>query len=105
VTAPAVNPTPPVVTALPFGLVVIDVTTIARNRPRTDRYFVERIDCDDLAFTLRKVNPLFDGSDPEAEGYDVNLSMSTCECRGFLRWSACKHLGAVRAAYERGDLP
>jgi hypothetical protein len=105
-TPPRVNPTPPVVTALPFGLLVIDIQTISRNRTRVDRYFLEKIEgIDDLAFTLKKVNPRFDGTDKEVEAYDINLTAGTCECRGFLRWNACKHLGACREAYEAGRLP
>jgi hypothetical protein len=94
-----------VVTALPFGVVVIDITTIARSRLRTDRYFVERIDCDDLAFSLAKVNPAYHGTDPEEVAYAVNLTHCTCNCKGRHRWGACKHLAGCREAYGRGELP
>jgi hypothetical protein len=105
VPARSVNPYPPLVTASPAGLVVLAVHTLARNRLRTDRYFVERIECDDLAYSLRKCDPAFDGTDPETEVYAVNLTLSTCECRGWLRWGACKHLAGCREAYEEGRLP
>jgi hypothetical protein len=104
-TPPRVNAYPPVVRHLDFGLVVIDLTTIARNRPRTDRYFVERLDCDDLAYSLTKTDPVRVGTDSECECYAVNLSMSTCDCKGWHRWGACKHLAGCREAYEEGRLP
>jgi hypothetical protein len=102
---PRVKPTPPVVTALPFDLLVIDITTISRNRPRVDRYFVEKIDCDDLAYSLAKVNPQYHGTDPDNDAYAVNLTTRTCDCKGWHRWGACKHLAAVTEAYEAGRLP
>ena len=104
-TAPTVNPTPPVVRQLPFGLVVLDITTAKGKTTRTDRYFVERIDCDDLAYSLRKCDPAFDGTDPETDAYAVNLTHSTCDCKGWHRWGACKHLAGCREAYEEGRLP
>jgi hypothetical protein len=91
---------------LDFGLVVLEVTSIARNRLRVDRYFLERIGgIDDLAYSLAKVNPAYHGTDPEETGYAVNLTHSTCDCKGWVRWGACKHLGACREAYEAGRLP
>jgi hypothetical protein len=60
--------------------------------------------CDDLAYQLTKL--FSPGSDPETESYAINLSMSTCECKGFLRHNKpCKHLTAIRNLYERGCLP
>ena len=57
----------------------------------------------DLAYQLRKFHHS-PGSDPESESYAVNLSMSTCECKGFLRHGSCKHLVSVRALFEEGRL-
>jgi hypothetical protein len=105
-TAPAVNAYPPVVRHLDFGLVVIDITTAKGKSPRKDSYFLERIEgIDDLAYSLAKVNPAFHGTDPENEVYAVNLTTSTCDCKGWHRWCACKHLSNVRQAYEEGGLP
>ena len=38
--------------------------------------------------------------------YDVLLNgeRSTCECKGFLRWGHCKHIGALYALAEKGHL-
>jgi hypothetical protein len=58
---------------------------------------------DDLAFQLTKM--FSQGSDTESETYAVNLSMSSCECKGYLRHGgACKHLTATRNLFERGVL-
>jgi hypothetical protein len=94
-----------VVRHLAFGLVVLDLTTVARNRPRVDSYFLERLDCDDLAYSLTKTDPARVGTDPECECYAVNLTHSTCDCKGWHRWGACKHLAGCREAYEEGRLP
>lgn len=50
-------------------------------------------------FRLVKVTT---GTDAEAESYTVFCSQhgpeaDSCECRGCLRWSVCKHKDAVRA--------
>jgi hypothetical protein len=104
-TAPTVNPTPPVVRQLPFGLVVLDITTAKGKTTRTDRYFVERIDCDDLAYTLTKTDPARVGTDRESDAYAVNLTMDSCDCKGHYRWGHCKHVEALALAYEGGQLP
>ena len=44
------------------------------------------------------------GTDPEAESYDVFCSRGgqdhRCECKGFLRFSHCKHIAAVSALLD-----
>jgi hypothetical protein len=105
-------PRPPVKTvvvtcepfALPEDAVGVIITTLAGKKGCCTLYRCSRIDCVDLAFQLSKLH--CPGSDPEAESYCVNLSMTTCECKGFLRHSKpCKHLTATRNLFERGVLP
>jgi hypothetical protein len=95
-----------IVTCEPFaigeaGLGVL-LTTLAGTKGCCTLYRCTRIDCPDLAYQLDKLHS--PGSDPEAEGYAVNLSLSTCECRGFLRHGTCKHLTGCRSRFERGCL-
>jgi hypothetical protein len=104
-TAVAVNPIPPVVRHLDFGLAVLDITSGKGKSVRTDSYFVEPIDCADLAYSLVKTDPALVGTDPGNEAYAVNLTTSTCDCKGWHRHNHCKHLDAVREAYEEGGLP
>jgi hypothetical protein len=97
-----------VVTVEPFSISDGDlgvlITTLAGRKGCCCLYRCTRLDCDDLAFELAKLHS--QGSDPEAERYAVNLSMSTCECKGFLRHGTpCKHLTAVRLLWEKGALP
>jgi hypothetical protein len=90
--------------ALPEDAVGVLITTLAGKKGCCTLYRCSRIDCDDLAFTLTKM--FSPGSDPEAESYAVNLSLSSCECKGYLRHNQpCKHLTATRNLYERGVLP
>jgi len=92
-------------TALPLGLTGLGITTVSRGRARDDFYFVERIEgCDDLAYQLVKMDPALDGTDKEAECYAVNLTTRTCDCKGWHRWTHCKHLDAITAVYEEGGL-
>jgi hypothetical protein len=104
------QPRPPsktaIVTCEPFaidedGLGVL-ITTLAGKKGCCTLYRCTRIDCDDLAFTLTKL--FSPGSDPEAESYAVNLSLSSCECKGHYRHGHCKHLTATRNLFERGCL-
>jgi hypothetical protein len=48
-----------------------------------------------------KVHGAGAGSDEEAESYDVLVAdveaASSCECKGFYRWGACKHLAASKS--------
>ena len=72
---------------------------------RADHYRIERIEgCDDVAYQLSKMDVRLDGTDKEETEYSVNLSMSTCDCKGWHRWEACKHLALVRLAFEEGGL-
>ena len=92
-------------TELPDDLRGLAITSTAGRRERTDFYFIERIEgCDDLAYQLVKMDPALDGTDKEAEAYAVNLTMRTCDCKGWHRWTHCKHLDAVTAVYEEGGL-
>jgi hypothetical protein len=52
------------------------------------------------AFELRKLGPR------GGETYHVLLDgrESTCECKGFLRWSHCKHLESLHALLAAGKL-
>jgi hypothetical protein len=97
-----------VVTCEPFSIgadLAVLLTTLAGKTGCTAFYRVNRITCcPDLAFRLAKL-AFETGSDAEADHYDVNLSASTCECKGFLRWNKpCKHLTALRQLFERGCL-
>lgn len=98
-----------VVSCEPFALPESDavgvlLTTLAGKKGCCTLYRCRRIDCDDLAYQLDKLHS--PGSDPESEGYATNLSASTCECKGFFRWSRpCKHLQSLRLLYEQGKLP
>jgi hypothetical protein len=97
-----------IVSCEPFAIsgdaVGILVTTLAGKRGCCALYKCTRIDCDDLAYQLDKLH--CQGSDPEAESYCVNLSMSTCECKGFLRHGTpCKHITSCRTLYVKGVLP
>jgi hypothetical protein len=97
-----------IVTCEPFaigedGLGVL-ITTLVGKKGCCTLYRCTRIEgCDDLAYQLSKM--FSPGSDAEAENYCVNLSMSTCECKGYLRHGSCKHLMSLRNLYERGVLP
>jgi len=51
-----------------------------------------------------KMDPALDGTDKEAECYAVNLTTRTCDCKGWHRWTHCKHLDAITAVYEEGGL-
>ncbi len=89
---------------LPFQNGVIGFTICAGRR--ADHYRIERIEgCDDLAYQLWKMDADLDGTDREAEGYAVNLTMRTCDCKGWHRWGHCKHIDAVSAASQEGRLP
>jgi hypothetical protein len=88
------------------GRAVLHVLVIDGNKIRSDFYYLERIGCADLAYALRKVDPRYDGTDPEKTRYDVNLTLRSCECRGFLRWGKpCKHLRALAQVREDVGLP
>jgi hypothetical protein len=90
--------------AISEGDLGILITTLTGKRGCCTLYRAQRVEgCTDLAFTLTKLHS--PGSDPEAESYCVNLSLSTCECKGHLRHgTACKHLTACRSLWERGCL-
>jgi hypothetical protein len=89
--------------ALPEDAVGVIITTLAGKKGNCTLYRCSRIDCGDLAYTLTKM--FSPGSDPESESYAVNLSMSSCECKGHYRHGQCKHLTATRNLFERGVLP
>jgi hypothetical protein len=90
--------------ALPEDAVGVILTTLTGKKGCCTLYRCTRIEgIDDLAFQLTKM--FSPGSDPEAESYAINLSMSTCECKGHLRHGHCKHLTATRQLFERGVLP
>lgn len=66
-----------------------------------DLYHVRRIEADQgQAFEVTKVNL------QEPDVYHVNLDglACSCECKGFLRWSRCKHVDALRTLTERGNI-
>lgn len=52
------------------------------SKARTDLYHLTRHACADRAYRLTKLDPAVDGTDPETESYDVNLSERSCECKG-----------------------
>jgi hypothetical protein len=96
-----------VMTCEPFAIADGDlgvlITTLAGKKGCCTPYRCTRIDCDDLAYRLEKLHS--QGSDPECENYDVNLSTSTCDCKGHARHGFCKHLAATRHLFEKGVLP
>jgi hypothetical protein len=68
----------------------------------TTHYRVQAIPSDfGDGFTVEKL----DDSDPTV--YHVNLSAEghTCDCKGFTRWSHCKHSDGLAALRSRGLLP
>jgi hypothetical protein len=96
-----------VATCEPFAIGEQDMglllTTLAGRRGDTSLYRVERIEGAQVAYKLTKLH--CPGTDPEETAYCVNLSASTCECKGFLRHGRCKHLTGTRNLFERGLLP
>ncbi len=89
---------------LPFDDGTIGFTILARRR--ADHYRIERIEgCDDVAYQLWKMDVALDGTDKEADGYAVNLTTRTCDCKGWQRWRHCKHLTCTSAGWEEGVLP
>jgi hypothetical protein len=71
---------------------------------REVRYHLTRLDCEDVAFEVRKFGCDL-GPDESGEPYAVNLTEGTCECRAALRWGhlkPCRHLSALRALKEAG---
>jgi hypothetical protein len=89
------------------GLMVLVLSVLARYRPSLSLYFLRRLDCADVAYTLRKFDATQDGTDPSESVYHVNLSDDTCgcDCKGFQRWSHCKHHDALLALQAEGRLP
>jgi hypothetical protein len=55
------------------------------------------------AFQLAKVDPE-GGSDPESDSYTVTCGRlpkdTGCSCRGYIRWSHCRHLSACWSLIE-----
>jgi hypothetical protein len=88
------------------GLAVLVLTLLVKYRPRVDLYFVRRLPCSDVAYRLSKVDPRHDGADAEADHYDCNLTLQSCECKGFLRHGKpCKHLLGLASLHAEGGLP
>jgi hypothetical protein len=70
----------------------------------------------ELDFYELQTFPAYDGSVigvTVVNRYDPNTyhcaiasdrAKSTCDCKGFLRWSKCKHVDALHALQERGQL-
>jgi hypothetical protein len=57
------------------------------------------------AFELTKLEPTDDGPAELGDVYHVLIESefnASCECKGFLRWSHCKHLDSLKALRERG---
>ena len=52
-------------------------------------------------FRLEKVDPIGDGT-----GYAVNIDgdRRSCDCKGFCRWSHCKHADGLAALVAAGRL-
>lgn len=71
----------------------------------TDLYHVTRHACANRAYRLTKLDPAVDGTDREAENYDVNLDECSCDCKGHCRWGECKHRMALEILQEQGELP
>jgi hypothetical protein len=73
---------------------------------REVRYHLTRLDCEDVAFEVRKFSCDL-GPDESGEPYHVNLTDGTCECQGQLRYGhlkPCRHLSSLRALRERGSI-
>ena len=84
--------------------------TISQGRRTHTEYSVSEIAGAEAgrAFHFEKES---NGTDREAEGYDVFCadpkdgvrgSYHSCECKGFLRHGNCKHVEAARAILENG---
>jgi hypothetical protein len=80
------------------------LSTVCGRRACTALYRLNKIACEDLAYQLTKFAGER-GTDPEAEGYAVNLTTRTCDCKGWLRHGTCKHLGSLVSLYGEGRLP
>jgi hypothetical protein len=68
----------------------------------TAAYFITLLEADfGRAVRLEKIDPT-----GAAEKYDVHLDgdKRSCECKGFLRWSHCKHVDGVAALVAAGKL-
>jgi hypothetical protein len=83
---------------------VLVLTTLHPRRPRVDLYHLTRLDCTDLAYRLRKADPAVDGTDPESGHYDCNLTLRSCECKGWLRWGHCRHFDSLVQLRKDGAL-
>jgi hypothetical protein len=96
-----------VVRTVRFGLApfgdnpgVIEITVDGK----TASYFLRRVPSDfGEAFSLEKFTSQ---GNEEQEVYHVLLEQDgfTCECKGFLRWGHCKHVGAILKLKELGKL-
>jgi hypothetical protein len=74
----------------------------------TADYLFWPVPCDWHGFSYR-VEKL--GTDPSDGPYTVFLDAErglegqhSCECRGFLRWGRCRHVGALVALHQGGEL-
>jgi hypothetical protein len=68
----------------------------------TAAYFITILQTDfGRGYRLEKIDPT-----GAAEKYDVHLDAGrrSCECKGFLRWSRCKHADGVAALVAAGRL-
>lgn len=86
--------------------------TVRTGSPRDPScYWLDRVACQlpgRSAFRLRKMFG-FPGTDHEADEYYITMADmpsdgDTCECRGYLRHSHCKHLDVLRDLRARGEI-
>lgn len=83
--------------------VAAGVLVISNDRTAQEYALVEtETDWTGRAFALVKI----DGGDSEPETYAVfcGKSENRCDCRGFTRWSNCKHILAVRQLIADGEI-
>jgi hypothetical protein len=75
---------------------VVEIT-VGRN---ATAYFLSPVSADfGTGYRLEKFE--------SGEVYHVNLAagdLHTCDCKGFLQWGHCKHIQALLALYQAGQL-
>jgi len=84
----------------------IQITQTEGRQTTIDRYYVREIPSDigGRGFTFGK---MAQHTFAVVEEHTCRLAGrdSTCECKGFERWSHCKHLESLTALANRGKLP
>lgn len=90
------------------GSALIKITMGEGAAAKSFYYWLDKLPTDfGRGFVLTKYAMPADGDEGEDRVYRVcveNEQDGYCECKGFSRWGACKHVGAVRALISRGKV-